>query len=58
VARLIQAVTEAGVEADPVSIVNVYVSLKSKPLAILVGPAQARRSLMAGRSPTGAFPHI
>ncbi len=40
VAHLIRAATEAGVQADPISIMNFYVALKSKPLAILVGPAQ------------------
>jgi hypothetical protein len=38
VARLHQAVAEAGVRADPEEVVNFYVALKSKPLAILMGP--------------------
>lgn len=40
VSRLIRVATEAGVQADLISIVNFYVALKSKPLAILAGPAQ------------------
>lgn len=39
VAHLIQAATEAGVQASSASIVNFYVALKSKPLTILAGPA-------------------
>jgi hypothetical protein len=38
--RLVKVVTNAGVSQDQVEIVNFYVSLKSKPLAILAGPAQ------------------
>ncbi len=41
VACLIKAVAQAGVRADPIAIVNFYVALKSKPLAILTGPAQS-----------------
>ncbi len=41
VTRLIQAVARAGVRADPIAIVNFYVALKSKPLALLTGPAQS-----------------
>jgi hypothetical protein len=41
VARLIEAIGEAGLSVDPISIVNFYVALKSKPLAILAGPAQS-----------------
>lgn len=41
VTRLIRAVAQAGVRADPMSIVNFYVALKSKPLALLTGPAQS-----------------
>ncbi|HLB48063.1 MAG TPA: hypothetical protein VJL59_13740 [Anaerolineales bacterium] len=41
VTRLIRAVAQAGVRTDPMSIVNFYVALKSKPLAILIGPAQS-----------------
>ncbi len=36
--QLIQGVQEAGIHADPVEITNLYVSLKSNPLAILAGP--------------------
>jgi hypothetical protein len=39
VAGLLQAVAEAGIRADPEEVVNFYVALKSKPLAILMGPA-------------------
>jgi len=41
VARLIQATAEVGVQIDPISVVNLYVALKSKPLAILTGIAQS-----------------
>ncbi len=41
VTRLIEATGEAGLQADPVSITNFYVALKSKPLAILAGPEQS-----------------
>ncbi len=41
VTRLIQAAAEAGIQADPISVVNFYVALKSKPLAILTGPVQS-----------------
>jgi len=41
VTRLIRAVAGAGVRADPIAIVNFYVALKSRPLAILAGPAQS-----------------
>jgi hypothetical protein len=41
VARLIEVTGEAGLQVDPISIVNFYVALKSKPLAILAGPAQS-----------------
>ena len=41
VARLIEASGETGLQVDPVSIINFYVALKSKPLAILAGPAQS-----------------
>jgi hypothetical protein len=39
--RLIQAAVEAGVQTNPLSIVNVYVALKSKPMAILTGLAHS-----------------
>jgi hypothetical protein len=41
VARLLQVVAEASVRAAPEEVVNFYVSLKSKPLAILLGPADS-----------------
>lgn len=40
ITRLIQATAEVGLQTDPVSIINLYVALKSKPLAILTGLAQ------------------
>lgn len=36
--RLVQEIVSAGIPIKPTTIVNFYVSLKSKPLAILVGP--------------------
>jgi len=44
VARLIEATGEAGLAVDPASIINFYVALKSKPLAILAGRRRAARS--------------
>jgi len=41
ITRLIQAAAEVGLQTDPISIVNLYVALKSKPLAILTGIAQS-----------------
>jgi hypothetical protein len=41
VTRLIETVAQTRVGTDPVSIVNVYVALKSKPLAILTGPQRS-----------------
>ncbi len=41
VVHLIQTATAAGVRVDPATIINCYVSLKSKPLNILVGPARS-----------------
>jgi hypothetical protein len=38
--KLIKAVAAAGVRAEPSSVVNFYVALKSRPLVILAGPAQ------------------
>lgn len=40
VSHLVQSVSRAGICSDPVSVTNLYVSLKSKPLAILAGPEQ------------------
>ena len=40
VSHLVQSVSRAGICSDPVSVINFYVSLKSKPLAILAGPEQ------------------
>lgn len=44
VAHLIRFAEVAGVQAAPASVVNLYVSLKSKPLAILVGPEQSGKT--------------
>lgn len=49
VTRLIRAVARAGVRADPISIVNFYVALKSKPLALLTGPAQSGKIALVRR---------
>lgn len=46
VQRLVQAVIQAGISNDPVEITNVYVSLKSKPLAILAGPSGSGKLAM------------
>lgn len=57
--HLIQAVQEAGVHADPIEITNLYVSLKSNPLAILVGPVDARKIALiecVARTMTGNDP--
>ncbi|MCC7210147.1 MAG: hypothetical protein IT323_22780, partial [Anaerolineae bacterium] len=44
VSHLIQSSAKAGEKADPISIANLYVSLRSKPLAILTGPAHSGKS--------------
>jgi hypothetical protein len=41
ITHLIRVTAEVGIQTDPVSIVNFYVALKSKPLAILTGIAQS-----------------
>lgn len=41
VTRLIHTASEAGVQVEASQIVNFYVALKSKPLAILAGPGQS-----------------
>ncbi len=41
ITRLIQVTAEVGIQTDPSSIVNLYVALKSKPMAILTGIAQS-----------------
>lgn len=41
VSHLIRVATEAGIQVDPISIINFYVALKSKPLVILTGPAHS-----------------
>ena len=39
--HLMRVTAEVGLQTDPVSIVNLYVALKSKPMAILTGIAQS-----------------
>jgi hypothetical protein len=46
VARLIQTVADAGLQIDPANVVNCYVAVKSKPLAILIGPPQTGKTLL------------
>ena len=41
VASLVKASVDAGVRVTPSAVVNLYVALKSKPLAILVGPVNS-----------------
>ncbi len=40
ITRLIQTTAGVGIQTDPISIVNLYVALKSKPIAILTGLAE------------------
>ena len=51
VTRLIRAVAQAGVRAEAISIVNFYVALKSKPLALLTGPAPGTLRGLHPRAP-------
>ncbi len=46
ITRLIQITRETAIPVDPISIVNLYVSLKSKPMAILTGAAHSGKSEM------------
>lgn len=46
VSHLVQTVSRAGICSDPISIINFYVALKSKPLAILAGPEQTGKIAM------------
>ena len=46
VSHLVQSVSRAGICSDPVSVINFYVSLKSKPLAILAGSEQTGKIAM------------
>jgi len=41
ITHLIRVTAEVGIQTDPISIVNLYVALKSKPMAILTGVAQS-----------------
>lgn len=41
VTRLIRTATDAGLRANPIAVINLYVALKSKPLTILAGPEQS-----------------
>jgi hypothetical protein len=43
--RLVQEIIDAGILLKPTTIVNLYVSLKSKPLAILVGPKNSGKDI-------------
>lgn len=49
VTRFIQMAGETTIPVDPISIVNLYVSLKSKPLAILAGAAHSGKSEVVRR---------
>lgn len=49
ITRFIQMTRETAIPVDPISIVNLYVSLKSKPLAILMGVANSGKSEMVRR---------
>lgn len=40
ITNLVQAATQSGICEDPLAIINLYVALKARPLAILAGPAQ------------------
>jgi hypothetical protein len=44
ITRFIQMTGETTIPVDPISIVNLYVSLKSKPMAILTGTAHSGKS--------------
>jgi hypothetical protein len=46
VSHLVKSVSLAGICSDPASITNLYVALKSKPMAILVGPEQTGKIAM------------
>jgi len=57
VTRVIDAAIEAGLGGDPLAIINLYVSLKSKPMAILTGPARSGKVALLrafGKVLTGA----
>ena len=59
-ARLIQSIGEANLPVAPVSITNLYVSLKSKPLALLVGPKDKPKEAflkLFNAALTGQSPH-
>lgn len=49
ITHLIQRMGDTTVPVDPVAIVNLYVSLKSKPLAILTGTARSGKTEAVGR---------
>lgn len=44
--QFVNKVQEAGLEADRSAIVNLYVALKSKPMALLVGPAGSGKNVV------------
>lgn len=47
VASFVEQVRSDGVQAETADLVNLYVSLKSKPLAVLVGPSQQGKLALA-----------
>ncbi|MCC6611840.1 MAG: hypothetical protein IT320_00100 [Anaerolineae bacterium] len=49
ITRFIQMTRQTEIPVDPISIVNLYVSLKSKPLAILTGAAHSGKSEVVRR---------
>jgi len=53
--HLIQEFMDAGIPLKPVTIVNLYVSLKSKPIAILVGPQNSGKENFIKHSRTSSF---
>jgi hypothetical protein len=59
-ARLIQTMTEVNLPVAPVAVTNLYVSLKSKPLALLVGPKDEPKEAflkLFSAELTGKSPH-
>ncbi|MBZ0291508.1 MAG: hypothetical protein K8L99_02980 [Anaerolineae bacterium] len=49
ITHFIQMVGETAIPVDPVAFINLYVSLKSKPLAILTGTARSGKTEAVGR---------
>ena len=48
ITRFIQRTAETGIPVDPISIVNLYVALKSKRMAVLMGTARSGKSEIVG----------